>query len=214
MPIPITHHDLALPTSGKPFSHPDWVFELKYDGFRVLALKDAGDVRLLSRQGSDMAAAFPELVEEIAALPGDVAIDGELTVIDENAVPHLERLRYRATLRKPHAVKLAAATEPAVIFAIDLLHAHDKDHRGLPLVVRKAALQILLHRSRRICCAAHVEEDGAGMYAQAAQLGVEGIVAKRAESTYTAGLSKDWVKITTSAGRAREASRIESDRRR
>lgn len=209
MAIPITHKDLALLSAGKPFSAPGWVFELKYDGFRCLALKDGDQVRLLSRNGRDMAAAFPELVADLQTIQTDFAIDGELVILDELGRPLFQRVSRRALMRTPRSIERAAVGEPAAIIAFDLLHAHGEDHRGLPLVVRKAALGGMLRACRRVRCAAHVEAEGDAMFAKATGLELEGIVAKRAASVYRAGRGLDWVKIKTRAGRAREAKRME-----
>jgi bifunctional non-homologous end joining protein LigD len=212
MAIPITHKDLALLSAGKPFSARGWIFELKYDGFRVLALKDGDRVRLLSRHGRDMAEAFPELVADLSGVDGDVAIDGELVVLDEMGRPQFGQVSSRALMRDPMNIRLTSRALPAAIMGFDLLHAHGRDHRGLPLVVRKAALKGLLRRCRRVRCAEHVEDDGRAMYAQVEGLELEGIVAKRAASIYVAGRCRDWVKIKTPAGRTREAKRMEHRR--
>jgi bifunctional non-homologous end joining protein LigD len=74
----ISHRDLMRPTPAKPFSAAGWIFELKYDGFRCLALKHGDSGRLLSRNGNDMIDRFPEVAEALRGLPADVVLDGEL----------------------------------------------------------------------------------------------------------------------------------------
>jgi bifunctional non-homologous end joining protein LigD len=212
MAITLNHKDLALLSPGKPFSAPGWIFELKYDGFRVLTLKEGERVRLLSRQGRDMSEAFPELVADLAAVDTDFAIDGELVVLDEAGRPQFERVSSRALMRDAMNIRVSSRAIPAAIMAFDLLHAHGEDHRGLPLVVRKAALKRLLRGPVRTCCAEHVEVHGKEMYDQVCEMELEGIVAKRAASVYRAGRTKDWLKINTLAGRAAEARRMEHRR--
>ena len=85
-----------LATMGQPFRRDGWVFELKYDGFRLLAANEAGAPRLRYRGGSDATAAFPEVATALAALPRDVVLDGELVVVDETGRTHFQRMA-RAT---------------------------------------------------------------------------------------------------------------------
>lgn len=89
---------LATSAPG-PFSRPGWLFEPKYDGFRILARKERGAVRLITRNGFDLAKAFPELVIELETLP-DVVMDGELVVLDEHGHPQFDSLRRRARMTR------------------------------------------------------------------------------------------------------------------
>ncbi len=194
------HQDLMLCTStGKPFTRSGWLFELKYDGFRVLIAKHGKQMRLLSRRGRDMARSFPELIACLRDLP-DVVIDGELVVLNDMGAPLFERLRWRALMAQHREVTHAAQTEPAAIFAFDLLALDGQDLRERALVERKAALETVLARCPRIKLASHIEHEGEAFYDQVSQLGLEGIVCKRASSPYVAGPSRDWVKVKTAAG--------------
>jgi bifunctional non-homologous end joining protein LigD len=210
----ISHRDLMHATAiARPFSRPGWVFELKYDGFRCLTVKAGADVRLLSRNGRDMAGSFPEIVEHVRQLREDVAIDSELVVQDEAGKPVFERLVRRAATRKPDSALIAARRDPAAIFAFDLLALRDEDLRRQPLLRRKAALEHLLHEQARLRYAGHIGERGVELFAKAEELELEGIVGKRGDSLYTAGRSRDWVKLKTAIGREREARRMEHLRR-
>ncbi|MGZ5120400.1 MAG: ATP-dependent DNA ligase, partial [Burkholderiales bacterium] len=102
-----------LATPGTLFSAPGWIFELKYDGFRWLVSKCGDVIRLESRNGRDMAASFPELVEAMQAVEHDFVCDGELVVLDEQGRPQWDRLKRRHVLRHPGRIKQAAAEEPA-----------------------------------------------------------------------------------------------------
>jgi len=197
----ISHNDLMLATSaGRPFDRPGWIFELKYDGFRVLSGHQDDTTRLLTRRGNDLADCFPEIVACLRELP-DLVLDGELVVLDEHGKPHFERLRRRALLKKRTSVDGAARTEPAVMFAFDILMLRGKDMRKLPLLKRKEALQKTLGSSQRIRPVQHVGEMGKRLYEAACGLELEGIIAKRADAPYTAGRSHDWIKIRTPHGR-------------
>src|SRR6266540_5692732 len=99
---------LMLATMGQPFSREGWLFELKYDGFRLLAGNEAGRPRLRYRGGSDAAAAFPEDAAALAALPSDVLLDGEIVVVDETGRTHFQRMQKRLMLHRPPEVARAA----------------------------------------------------------------------------------------------------------
>ena len=181
-----THRDLMLATSAeKPFDRPGWLFELKYDGFRVLAIHQGETRRVLSRRGNDLSGCFPEIVACLGALP-ELVLDGELVVLDERGKPQFERLRRRALLKKPTSVEQAAQSEPAAIFAFDLLVLRGRDMRKLALLKRKEALQKALGQSQRIRPVQHVGEMGKRLYDAACGLTLEGIVAKRADAPYMA----------------------------
>jgi bifunctional non-homologous end joining protein LigD len=196
-------------SASKPFDRAGWVFELKYDGFRALAVRGAGVVRLLSRRGNDLLPCFPEIDECLRELP-DIVFDGELVVLDDQGKPQFERLRRRALLKKGARVEQAARLDAAVLFAFDILSLRGKDLRKLPLVKRKEILQDALRRSERVRPVQYIGEQGIRLYEAAASLGLEGIVAKRTDAPYKAGRSSDWLKIRTPAGRHAQTKRSEA----
>jgi bifunctional non-homologous end joining protein LigD len=203
----ISYKDLPAPTLVRaPFTRAGWVFELKYDGFRVLAGKDGGQVTLLSRRGTNLLPNYPEVAACLRTLP-DLAIDGELVVLDEHGHPQFERLSRRLRLKRPDLIDRASIAEPAAIFAFDLMRFKGKDLRRQPLLTRKALLKSTLERSERIRYTQHIGEEGERLFRMASELGVEGIVAKRADSAYPRGRTSDWLKIKTGAGRAIDKER-------
>jgi bifunctional non-homologous end joining protein LigD len=204
----ISHRDLMLATPANvPFSAQGWIFELKYDGFRVLASKRGKRVRLESRNGRDMTAAFPELVAAMRTIQRDLVIDGELVICDERGCPQFAKLGQRARLRRPDRIDEAAAKNPAAIFAFDLLELDGEDYRGYPLVIRKGMLQHALSGSGRIIYAGHFENSAAELWALAKKFELEGIVAKDGSAAYAAGRSTRWQKIKTKLGAEREKKR-------
>jgi bifunctional non-homologous end joining protein LigD len=206
----ITHKDLMLLAETQaPFERRGWIFELKYDGFRVLAQRSGSFVSITSRRGTDLTACFPEIVECLVELP-DLVLDGELVVLDARGHPQFERLARRARMSRFPSVDAAAKEDPAMIFAFDLLELRGKDMRSQPLLKRKAALEKVLKGSSRIRYLTHVGEDGRRLFAAAARLELEGIVAKRADSAYKRGRSRDWLKISTPAGKLAQESRSET----
>jgi bifunctional non-homologous end joining protein LigD len=185
-------------TRDRPFSDPGWLFELKLDGYRLLAAKSGGPPRLFSRNGNDLAATFPEVSRAVGALPlGRVLLDGEVVALDDSGRPSFQRLQQRAKLTRALDIRRAAVENPVTFFVFDLLAAEDFDVRPLPLVKRKELLRRLLPPAGLIRFLDHFQGDGEVLYQQVRGLGLEGIVAKRADSTYRAGRSPSWLKVRT-----------------
>ena len=185
-----------LATPGKPFSDPKWVFELKYDGYRLFVEKRAGEVKLYSRAGNDFTATFPEIAEIAAALPfSQLVVDAEVVVLDARGLPSFSLLQKRGRLTRRADVARAALELPASIYAFDLLAFEGLDLRALPLVERKAALRALLPVAGALRYSEHFESQGEALFAEAERLGLEGIIGKRAASPYVAKRSTDWIKI-------------------
>jgi bifunctional non-homologous end joining protein LigD len=207
MSAEICHTDLMHATPGKLFSARGWIYELKHDGFRCLVKKRGDAVRLESRSGRDMSDRFPELVAEIQPIPRDFIADSELVVLDTEGRSVWERLHARHRLQDPAKIKHAAASEPAVIFAFDLLWLDGADLRARALLQRKDALHRMLPANRRIRYAAHVNDDCSDLWQLANAMDLEGIVAKRGDSFYSAGRSDYWQKVKTMVGAERERER-------
>src|SRR5437016_12476636 len=183
-------------TREQPFSKPGWLFELKLDGYRIRAAREGGEARLITRNGHDIAATFPELARAVAALPyDDVVLDAELVVPDESGHPSFQRLQNRAKLTGSIEVRRAAVETPALLYVFDLLGFEGYDVRPLPLVKRKAILQRVLPHAGPLRYLEHFEKDGEALYQQVVKMGLEGIVAKQADSPYRAGRSARWLKI-------------------
>jgi ATP-dependent DNA ligase len=197
----ITHRDLTAPTiRAKPFNDPAWIWELKHDGYRALLIKDSGRTSMLTRRGNDPLGQFPEIAADLRKLP-DIAIDGELVMLDANGKPEFHQLRGRCAIRDPHSIGVAASSKPAAVFAFDLLQLRGKDLRALPLLKRKAALENELRRTERIVYCKHIGESGEKLFLAADQLGLEGVIGKKANSLYVRGRTANWVKVKTAHGR-------------
>jgi bifunctional non-homologous end joining protein LigD len=198
----ITHRDLTAPTlKGKPFNDPGWIWELKHDGYRVLLIKDGEVTAMLTRRGNDLLPLFPEIGVDLKKLP-DIAIDGELVMLDEKGKPEFHQLRGRCAMRDPATIGRAAVSKPAAVFAFDVLQLRGKDLGSLHLLKRKALLEKELRaRTDRIVYAQHVGENGEKLFEAADQLGLEGVIGKRADSVYARGRTHLWVKVKTAHGR-------------
>ncbi|MEX2124791.1 MAG: DNA ligase D [Woeseia sp.] len=186
-----------LATPGEPFSHPDWVFEIKYDGYRLLAGKEHGDVKLISRNSHDFTAVFPEISEALAALPyDDFLLDGEVVVHDAEGLPSFAGLQQRGRLTRAMDIGRAAVQWPATLYAFDMLLYGEYDLRRLALTERKRLLGLLLPAAGAIRVSEHIEGAGEAMFEQLKTMNLEGIVGKRANSAYVGRRSPDWVKVS------------------
>jgi bifunctional non-homologous end joining protein LigD len=188
---------LAEPRDA-PFSADGWLFELKLDGYRLLAVRDGHDARLISRNGNDLSAQFPEVIRSLAALPFDrLLLDGEVVALDQAGRPSFQRLQQRGRLHRALDIRQATVDNPVTFFAFDLLGFEDFDLRPLPLKQRKPVLERLLPPAGAIRYLEHFDRDGQALYQQVQRLGLEGVVAKRADAPYRAGRGPAWLKIRT-----------------
>ncbi|MGH2405627.1 MAG: DNA ligase D [bacterium] len=179
-----------------PFSGKEWLFEVKYDGVRVLAEREGDQVTLYGRNGQTITERYPELIAPLRALPVDrYIIDGEIAAFDEDARPSFQRLQARMHLTKPRDIEQAAAAVPVVGIFFDCLAMDGYDLRRLPLVQRKAMLGLLVPPLGTVRYGDHVVEEGEAFYEAASAARLEGIVAKKATSSYTGTRSRDWIKI-------------------
>ncbi len=175
-----------------PFSDPVWGFELKYDGYRLLAGVDNGVVELRTKNGADATKWFPETVAGLSKLRGRHVLDGEVCVLDEHGRADFDSLHRRALARR---YKAGGATVAYIVF--DILMCNDKDVMGEPFVQRKQRLARLLKAPPDgLLALSYLPRDGEWLFAQAVGLKLEGIVAKRLTSIYVPGArSRDWIKI-------------------
>ncbi|HET9752592.1 MAG TPA: non-homologous end-joining DNA ligase, partial [Myxococcales bacterium] len=183
-------------TRTDPFDDAAWLFELKYDGFRAIAARDGTRPRILYRRGADATSVFPDLARALLRIPADRFVaDGEIVVLDETGRPVFQRLQKRALLTAPRDVERAALELPATLFLFDLLAFEDFDLRPLPLLERKKLLRRLIPSAGPLRAVDHVEGHGRALFASVRELGLEGMVAKRAQSPYRGGRFRDWQKV-------------------
>jgi bifunctional non-homologous end joining protein LigD len=176
----------CLPSPAeRPPSGPGWLHEIKHDGFRILARKDAGGIRLITRAGNDFSSRFPFIAMAVSKLPvRSCLIDGEAIVCDENGLADFELIRRDG------------AGEGAVLCAFDLLELDGQDLRRRPIEERKGLLAKLLNGQQTSIVLNQVYEgDGAIVFGLACRLGCEGIVSKRLGSIYRRGRSPLWLKV-------------------
>ncbi len=179
-----------------PFTRKGWLFELKLDGYRILAGRRDGEVVVRTRNGNDAATNFPEVALAVKSLPfHDFLMDGEVVALGADGMPSFDRLQERARLSRPRDVAVASAGNPVTYFAFDLLSLEGRDLRRMPLRERKALLRRVLPPVGPLRYVEDFEELGEALYEKVTALGLEGIVGKKADSLYHMGRSADWVKI-------------------
>jgi bifunctional non-homologous end joining protein LigD len=175
-----------------PFSDPAWIFERKLDGIRCGAVRLGGPVRLLSRGGELLNGAYPELVEALERPGPDLIADGEIVAFEHGRIS-FARLQRRMQIRDPERARRSGI--PVYFYLFDLLELDGRDLRSRPLLERKRTLRHAIAFGGRIRFTPHRVGDGVAAYRYACAHGWEGVVAKRADSPYTPGRSRDWLKI-------------------
>ena len=183
-------------TSDPLESDPQWRYEPKLDGYRVIAYLRGSDVQLRSRRGLDLTPFFPELKEELAAQAIEqMILDGEIVALDAAGRPSFNALQNRAQLKSAAEIAAARRESPVVLVCFDLLHFAGLNLRGAPYLARHRYLTQCLLPSAHLQLV-HNSADAAELYRAAVGHGFEGIVAKRADSTYQPGKrSRAWLKI-------------------
>ena len=166
----------------------DWLHEIKFDGYRLIAAVADGNVTLYTRTGLDWTSRFRELAESLADLEGSAMLDGEAVVLKPDGVSDFSALQARLA---------GDSDRDLTFFAFDLLERNGKDMRPLKLIERKAALETALMelKSKRIVYSDHMTGSGALFLKHGCESGIEGIVSKKADAPYRSGRVGDWLKI-------------------
>jgi len=192
-----------LPTLIKaPFSNPAWLFEPKWDGFRAICYIANDQARFMSRRRNDLTKKFLSLQSITKSIKAESAIlDGEIVAFDKKGLPRFEGLRSSRD-----------ADFTIVYFAFDLMYLNGEDLTQMPLIQRKARLKRIIgkHKNSRLLFTDHVIREGERLFAELERRKLEGMVAKRSESNYVGGRTRDWLKIKTTAGREEMRVRMET----
>ena len=166
-----------------------WLFEIKFDGYRILARVKGGKVQLLSRNHKDWTDRFEPIADQLAKLGHDALIDGELVALQPDGTTDFQALQNSLKRGK---------TEHLVYYAFDLLHLDGADLTSLPLTERKEVLRSVVDRLGKqdlVRFSDHVVGQGAKVLDQACRMALEGVIAKRADAPYRGGRGKDWLKL-------------------
>ncbi len=194
-PMPDYIEPMAATLTSRAFRDPDWLFEVKWDGYRVETVVRDGKVRLWTRRGNDAATYFGDFLSPPGWIDAREAIvDGEVVAPDEHGNPDFGVLQERIS-----SVRSGRGAGPAgglIYQAFDLLYLDGRSLLAVPLEDRKRLLKSVLKETRRVRFASHVETEGLEFHEAARRLGVEGIVAKHRRSRYEPGRrSPTWLKI-------------------
>ncbi|MGB6517540.1 MAG: non-homologous end-joining DNA ligase [Candidatus Cybelea sp.] len=191
-PVPHPKSLMLATLVSEPFDDPDWLFEIKWDGYRALCTIEEGKFSLVSRNGLDMLKRFPDLQDlsgAFASLP--IVVDGEIVSLDKKGRSEFQRLQ--ESQKKPAGLTYVA---------FDLLYADGRDLRKMPLEERKSLLERLISGDDSVLYSKHIVGRGKALFENAQKNDLEGIIGKKRDSTYQERRSRDWVKIKT--GREQE----------
>jgi bifunctional non-homologous end joining protein LigD len=174
--------------TDKPFDHPGWIFETKWDGFRAIAVARPGHASLYSRNGNDLSPKYPAICEALSAIKQEAVLDGELVAVDAHGRSRFQLLQ--------NAGRNAARLLYCVF---DLLYLDGKDLRDWPLLKRKEALERTLPKSPLLLYSSHIAAEGVKAFKQAKRGGEEGVIAKLGDSRYDSGKrTREWLKVKAS----------------
>jgi DNA ligase D-like protein (predicted ligase) len=180
--IPVRAEPMLATLVDRPFHRPGWVYEEKYDGYRVLAYKEGPRTTLRSRSGKDCTDRWPEIAAAVASLPArTLLLDGEVVAFDERLVSRFQLLQRGAG--------------PFVYMVFDCLWRDGEDLRERPLAVRRAALEDAVRGVPHLFPARRLARDGLAAFRTARERGYEGLVAKDRTAPYVAGRSTRWCKV-------------------
>lgn len=181
---------------SEPFDGAEWLFEIKWDGYRAIAFLEGGKARLVSRNQNDLTARYPELKDMARLIKAKTAIlDGEVVALDEEGKASFSLMQQRTGFRPGGHRAGGNADVPVLYYAFDLLYLDGYDWRRVPLEERKRKLASLVVASDGVRYSDHYEERGKALFEIARKKGLEGIVAKRRASFYEERRSSDWLKI-------------------
>ncbi|WP_160071843.1 ATP-dependent DNA ligase [Pseudoclavibacter sp. 8L] len=190
---------LATPREKGTFEdEEEWAFEMKWDGIRIVATVQPDGIRLRTRNGNDVTTVYPEVVDALRAstVGRSVVVDGEVVALDRRARPDFGRLQARMGLRTPRDIEQGAKDVPVEYFAFDLLEVDSQSLLRRPYVERRALLEEAVREVHGLRVPPAITGDARLALSSSAELGLEGIMAKRLESVYQPGRRSDsWIKV-------------------
>jgi bifunctional non-homologous end joining protein LigD len=183
-------HDFIKPMlasiSKTAFDDKDWLYEIKWDGYRAIAALKNGNLDLYSRNGIDFKTRFPSIAQALLKIKHDVVLDGEIVLLNEKDLPDFQKLQHYEN----------HLNYPLIYYVFDMLSLDGKDTKQLPLTDRKKLVKKLLGKNKTVQYCDHIENNGIAFLDKAKEQGLEGIIAKKKDSSYTPGIrSKEWLKL-------------------
>ncbi|HUJ96078.1 MAG TPA: non-homologous end-joining DNA ligase [Terriglobales bacterium] len=193
--MPTSIHPMLAESTEKPFDDPEWLFEIKWDGYRAVAFIRDGAVRLVSRNQNDLTAQYSELHELPKFIQAETAVlDGEIVALDEAGRSSFSLMQQRTGIRRGVRRVAGRGDIPVLYYAFDLLYLDGYDLRRVPLELRKETLARIIKADGSIRYSEHFDH-GVQLFEAAKQKGLEGILAKRRDSFYEERRSSQWLKI-------------------
>ena len=187
---PMPHHikPMLATLIKEPFDYPDWIFEMKWDGYRAVAEIKGGSVSLYSRNLISFNQRFSHITDSLKKFRFEAVLDGEIVVVDDQGQPDFQKLQDYRKSGRGHLL----------YYVFDLLHFEGHDLTNLPLLRRKELLKKVLPSSSNIRFSDHVEKEGVLFFKVVKEKGLEGIMAKHGRSAYKPGMrSRHWLKVKT-----------------
>jgi len=170
----------------KPFSHKDWVFELKLDGYRAISEITSRGIFFYSRNGLSFIERYPSIAAALKKIKHKAILDGEVVLLNEQNRPDFQKLQHYESNKK----------FPLVYYLFDIIFFKGKDLKQQPLLDRKKILKKLLGKNRVLRYCDHIEEEGITFFRKVLKMNMEGVIAKKADSYYIPGIrSREWLKI-------------------
>jgi bifunctional non-homologous end joining protein LigD len=195
-PMPTAIHPMLAESVDEPFDGADWLFEIKWDGYRAVAFIEHGKVRLVSRNQNDLTPRYPELRDLPKFIKAKTAIlDGEVVALDEKGRASFSLMQQRTGFRSGGRHAAANTDVPVLYYAFDLLYLDGEDWRRVPLEERKKKLSSVLSGGDALRYSDHYEQHGQALFDMAKRQGLEGILAKKRASFYGERRSREWLKI-------------------
>jgi bifunctional non-homologous end joining protein LigD len=179
-------HPMLATAVKTPFVDSDWIFEIKWDGYRAISEINTKQISCYSRNGLDFTERFPSILEALKKLKEPAILDGEIVLLNNKGIPDFQKLQNYEVHQDL----------PLVYYVFDILEFNGKNIEDLPLTERKKVLKKYLERNKIIRYCDHIEKDGVGFLEKAKEKGLEGVMAKKKDSQYSRGYrSKQWLKI-------------------
>jgi bifunctional non-homologous end joining protein LigD len=195
-PMPQAIHPMLAESIEKPFNDSDWLFEIKWDGYRAVTFIENGKARLVSRNQNDLTPRYPELQNLSKFIQAKSAIlDGEVVVLDEQGRASFSLMQQRTGFRPGGRRAAEKSDVPVLYYAFDLLYLDGYDWRRMPLEERKRKLKSVVEPGDSLRYSDHYEKNGKVLFDMAKEKGLEGILAKRRASFYEERRSREWLKI-------------------
>jgi bifunctional non-homologous end joining protein LigD len=194
-PLPSSVSPMLAHLARAPFSSPEWIFEPKLDGYRIITYVNDSEVNLISRSGINVTAQYSSLVPDLSRQPAShLILDGEIIVMDEKGRQCFQCLQQYLRFRN-QTEDAESSSYPLIYYVFDILYLNGYDLRGATLRYRKGLLESILRPTNQVRLISYFEKDGEAVYKAAVDNGLEGVLAKHIESKYESGRSRNWLKV-------------------